>query len=202
VVIEKVGNSGAAHARSISHLLLLEGDATDDETLKKAGITRASVIITTLPDDANNVFIALTAKEFNNSIRIIARASNESSVVKLHRAGVSNVVMPDAIGGWHMANLVTRPEVMEFLNLLNGTGQNRLKLEEIPYEHILPSYRHIPIGQWHLQKKTGVVVMGLKNAYKHFTVSPAEETVLQPAEILIVFGSEQSIGKMQEIYCS
>lgn len=180
----------------------IEGDATDDEVLKRAGITRASVIITTLPDDANNVFITLTAREFNNSIRVIARASQESSLTKLHRAGAANVVMPDAIGGWHMANLVTRPEVIEFLNLLNGAGVERFKLEEISYENILPFFRYKPLIEWDLQKRVGVVVMGLKNEHKQFTVSPGEQTIIKPAEILIVFGNEASIKKMQEIYCS
>ncbi|SFC04890.1 voltage-gated potassium channel [Flexibacter flexilis DSM 6793] len=183
-------------------LLYVEGDATDDEILKKAGITRASVIITTLPDDANNVFITLTAREFNSSIRVISRASQESSVAKLNRAGVTNVVMPDALGGWHMANLVTRPEVIEFLSLLNGTESNRFKLDEISFHNIALDFREKSIAEWKLAQNTDVVIIGLRNAYKQFTVNPDPQTILKPSEILIVFGSETSIERMKNIYCA
>lgn len=90
------------------------GDATTDDTLLSAGINRAEAIITTLPRDTDNVFITLTARELNPAVYIISRATEESAAKKLYRAGVDQVVMPDAIGGVHMAQLITKPEVVEF----------------------------------------------------------------------------------------
>src|SRR5205814_132769 len=83
-------------------LIFLLGDATEDEVLKKAGIEKAKALITALPDDADNVFIVLSARSLNNNIRIISRASDHSSVLKLKKAGADNVIMPDRIGGTHM----------------------------------------------------------------------------------------------------
>ncbi|MFI5134577.1 MAG: potassium channel family protein, partial [Chitinophagales bacterium] len=98
----------------------LHADATRDETLKEAGIDHARALVTTLPDDADNLFIVLTARELNSSIRIISRASNDSSIRKLKTAGANDVIMPDKIGGIHMANLVVNPDVKEFIDYMSA----------------------------------------------------------------------------------
>ncbi len=94
---------------SITHRfsdLVLEGDATQDEILEKAGIVRAKALITTLPTDADNLFIVLSARTLNPQLTIISRASEDNSDKKLKLAGADNVIMPDKIGGAHMASLV------------------------------------------------------------------------------------------------
>ena len=96
----------------------LADDATRDETLLQAGIEKASALITTLPTDADNLYVVLTARELNSKIKIISRASNDSSVKKLKTAGANNVIMPDKIGGAHMATLVLSPDVKEFVDLM------------------------------------------------------------------------------------
>ena len=92
--------------------MFIEGDATTDETLVKAGIEKASNLITALPSDADNLFVVLTANQLNKNCRIISRASNESSYNKLKIAGAANVIMPDKLGGAHMASLVVTPDVI------------------------------------------------------------------------------------------
>lgn len=91
--------------------LYMEGDATDDDVLKLAGIERARAIITTLPKDADNVFVSLTSRELNPHIKIIERTSEPTSESKPYRAGANSVVLPDVIGGQHMAQLITKSEV-------------------------------------------------------------------------------------------
>ena len=88
-------------------LIYILGDGTFDETLKKAGIERAKALITTLPADADNVFIVLSARAMNNGIQIISRASDSNSTPKLKKAGADSVIMPDKIGGTHMATPVS-----------------------------------------------------------------------------------------------
>ena len=100
------------------------GDATEDEVLIKAGIEKASAIITTFPNDADNLFVVITAKSLNNSLKIISRASSESSEKKLLVAGASNVVLPEKAGGARMALLVATPDVVDFLNYLFQMSQN------------------------------------------------------------------------------
>ena len=105
VVIEKSEERMERVSNDHPELIFLLGDATEDEVLKRAGIEKSTALITALPDDADNVFIVLSAHALNNNIRIISRASNPGSVLKLKKAGAHNVIMPDRIGGTHMATL-------------------------------------------------------------------------------------------------
>ncbi|MGY8939486.1 MAG: potassium channel family protein, partial [Flavobacteriales bacterium] len=108
VVVER--NKGKIEALDLAGILNIEGDATLDETLQRAGIESAAFLITALPSDADNLFVVLTASQLNKDCVIISRASNESSYKKLKFAGANNVIMPDKLGGDHMASLVTTPD--------------------------------------------------------------------------------------------
>ena len=120
VVIDK--NQGRMERVSHQHpeLGFQAGDGTEDWLLKRAGVEKAKALITALPDDADNVFIVLSARSFNPQLRIISRASDSSTVQKLKKAGADNVIMPDRIGGTHMATLVSKPDVVQFIDLLSG----------------------------------------------------------------------------------
>ena len=110
-------------------ILHLEGDGTDDDLLRLAGVERARALITTLPLDAENVFIVLSARSLNPDIQIISRASEATSVPKLKKAGANNVIMPDRIGGSHMATLVSKPDVVEFIDFLSGEQGQSIHME-------------------------------------------------------------------------
>jgi len=110
----------------------MKGDATKDEVLLEAGIEHARALITTLPVDADNLFVVLTAKQLNPNLTVISRASQDSSVNKLKIAGASNVIMPDKIGGAHMATLVMLPDVMEMLSIMTTRSGDDFKIVEIP----------------------------------------------------------------------
>ncbi len=111
----------------------INGNATLDEVLIEAGIQNASTVITALKEDSDNVFITLTARELNPNIIIIAKATEPTSEKKLYRAGAAHVVMPDRLGGIHMANLITKPYVIEFLELMNGIDETKMLLEEVDH---------------------------------------------------------------------
>jgi len=117
-------------------ILNIQGDATLDETLLRAGIKSAANLITALPSDADNLFVVLTANQLNNKCKIISRASNESSYSKLKIAGASNVIMPDKLGGDHMASLVVTPDVIEFVDRLTIEGETTANLEEIAVDDL------------------------------------------------------------------
>ena len=106
VILEK--DSHMAREALNKGYMVMEGDVLSEETLKSAGIQRAKTLIAAMGSDADNVFVALTAKELNPHIRIIARAERTESVKKLKQAGASEVVMPSAIGGKAMADAVIR----------------------------------------------------------------------------------------------
>jgi voltage-gated potassium channel len=176
------------------------GDATQDEILKKAGIERAKAIITALPKDADNVFVALTARELNPKILIIARASDKSTEPKLIRAGADSVVMPDEIGGSHMANLVTKPEVIQFLDMMNGMGPNKLRLEEIYFQDLRPDLEELTLREMDIRKKTGATVIGLKNKENEFVISPNASAQIKEGAILLVLGTDQQIALFTHLF--
>ncbi|SHJ48147.1 voltage-gated potassium channel [Hymenobacter daecheongensis DSM 21074] len=176
-----------------STIFAVFGDATTDETLRAAGVERARALITALPKDADNVFVALTARELNPSLKIIARASLKTSESKLLRAGADSVVMPDEIGGSHMANLVMRPEVIRFLEMINGLGPNKLRLEELSYRDLRSEWQGMSIRELDIRSRTGATVIGLKLNAGEFVVSPNADTRPGPGDILLVLGTDEQV---------
>ncbi|MEN7549537.1 potassium channel protein [Rapidithrix thailandica] len=184
----------------VSNVFYIEGDATSDEVLIEAGIQRAKTIITALPKDADNVFVTLTARELNPDIQIVARATEETAVNKLFRAGAHHVVQPDAIGGLHMANLVTRPEVVEFLEMLNGVDKTRLRLEELRFNELKQELRNKSLRELDIRSRTGVNVVGIKHSRDGFIINPKADTMFTEGDVLIVLGREDQINKFIH-YC-
>jgi voltage-gated potassium channel len=177
----------------------IHGDATMEEILQQAGVDRAEYVITTLARDSDNVYITLTAKEFNPSVKVISRASDILSGKKLARAGAFRVVMPDVLGGLHMAQLITKPYVIEFLDLLNGVGNESLSVEEITYSELKKEFRDKTIADLHIRNNTGVTVIGFKNRGKFF-FNPGPETMLVDDTIIIVVGDDVQLDKFRRHY--
>ena len=177
------------------------GDATLDGTLRQAGIEYARALITALPSDADNVFVALSARELNPHITIIARASLRSSVSKLLSAGANSVVLPDEIGGSHMANLVIRPEVIRFLDMISGLDPNKLRLEELPFGELRPSLRGQSIRELDVRSRTGATVIALRRgADNELVVSPAADYRPAAGDVLLVLGNEEQIQAIHQQY--
>jgi len=175
----------------------IEGDATSDKVLIDAGIKRAKALITTLPEDADNVFVVLTAREMNRDLLIISRASVRSSDQKLRRAGANNVVMPDKVGGSHMASLVMKPDVVEFFNLLTGQA-NDISLEEITYESLPEVFRDRSIGDLEIRKRSGANIIGLKSKDGEYTLNPTPDTTINEGSKLFVLGMSDQVEKLKE----
>jgi voltage-gated potassium channel len=186
-----------AEMREINNLLFIEGDATKDEILVQAGIAHARAIITTLPHDAANVFVVLTARELNSKLKIISRASEDSSEGKLKRAGANNVIMPDKIGGTHMATLVTRPDVLEFLDYI--TGKINIRLEEILYSNLNDRLKGKSIRELEIRNKTGANIIGFKTGDGDYIINPEPDTVMKPDAKLFVLGTQDQVRKLLEI---
>ncbi len=180
---------------------ILVGDATSDDVLIQAGIEKAKVLITTLPKDSDNVFITLTAREMNPNIRIISRASEENSERKLLKAGANNVIQPDNLGGLHMAQLVTKPYVIEFLEILNGIGTNTLNLEELNFKNIKSEFKGKSLGDLNIRRKTGATVIAYKNDKGIFEFNPKAEIVMGDEDVFILLGDENQISNFRENFC-
>ncbi|WP_159950825.1 potassium channel family protein [Polaribacter septentrionalilitoris] len=181
-------------------LLNINGDATLDETLLRAGIMNAAYLITALPSDANNLFVVLTASQLNRNCKIISRASNETSYSKLKIAGADNVIMPDKLGGDHMASLVTTPDVIEFVDRLTIEGETTANLEEIYVDDLPKKYIGKTILDLDLRRQTGCTVIGFRNPDRDYIINPEASTVLVRKAHLIVLGRPEQIIKLRELF--
>ena len=190
---ERMGRISADHPT----LIFLLGDATEDEVLKRAGIENARALITALPEDADNVFIVLSARAMNNTIQIISRASDYSSILKLKKAGANNVIMPDRIGGTHMATLVSKPDVVEFIDFLSGEEGEPIHIESVAYEHLPDEVKDKSLKDVMNWQKTGVNCIGIKNAEGKFLINPPDEIVIEKGMRLIVLGTKRQIDEMK-----
>ncbi len=179
---------------------IIKEDATREEVLMKARIEVAKSMIVTLPNDADNMIICITAKGINPNLNIIARASEESAEKKLYRAGANKVVKPFAIGGIHMAHLITQPHVIEFLEILTGIKEQDLQLEEYMFNELKEDFKNKTIKELDIRQNTGATVIGLKDPEKGFIFDPNSETIIKKGDVLIVLGSHDSLKKFQ-MYC-
>ncbi len=180
--------------------LNIQGDATLDETLLNAGIIEADNLITALPSDADNLFVVLTASQLNPNCRIISRASNESSYSKLKIAGADNVIMPDKLGGNHMAALVTTPDVIEFVDRLTIEGETTANLEEIAVDGLPKKYLNKTILDLDLRRQTGCTVIGYRNPKKEYIINPEADIKLIEGSHLIVLGRPEQIIMLRELF--
>ncbi len=199
VVIEK-DQSTSAKIKNISGCHIVIDDATADNALLAAGLNQAEVIIITTPSDADNVFIALTAREMNPSIKIIARASAKESEGKLYRAGADNVVLPDHLGGTFMAQMVTKPVVIEFLNLMTGYSGKHYHLEQLRYEDLKPIHQDKTLSELQINALTGGTVIGVKDDVKGLIPSPDMETRIGANDTILVLGGEAHIKELKLKY--
>lgn len=196
IVIEKDEQLMQKAVLDMPGLLHIEGDGTDDDVLRLAGVERAKALITTLPLDAQNVFIVLSARSLNPSLKIISRASEASSVAKLRKAGANNVIMPDYIGGTHMATLVSKPDVVEFIDFLSGEEGNSIHMEAVGWDMLPVEMRNRSLREIMSWKKTGVNCIGIKDPEGRFIINPPEDTIISEQMKIMVLGTRKQIEQM------
>lgn len=177
----------------------IEGDATVDDVLIKAGVQKATALITALPVDADNLYVVLSARALNPNLKIISRASNESAEKKLRMAGVTNVVTPERVGGTHMATLVAQPDVMEFLECLNRRGNSPVQLMEIICDKLPEDLINKPIEEIGYRKITGVNILGFKTASGEYILNPSPDTQLYPNSKLFVLGTFEQVSELSRL---
>ena len=199
VVIEK--NKDLVDRFQEDSIPFVFGNASEDEVLLRAGVDRASTMILAMPNDADNLFVVLSARQINKEMKIISRASQETSYSKLKLAGANNVILPDKIGGDHMASLVVVPDLIEFVDNLSIVGKSDINIEEIAVEKFYDASSEIKtITDLDLRRKTGCTVIGFKDGHGKYIVNPESEVRLVPNSKLIVLGRPEQIEKLNSTY--
>lgn len=198
VVIEKDESKIEEAKEHYPNLIYIHGDATQDETLLKAGVKSASNLIVATADDADNLFITLSAKNLNPKIRIVTRANSEENVIKLKRAGATEVILPNVIGGLRMASLAIRPSVVSFLDIVTHHGEIDLRLEEVKVPKGSPFHGKL-LKDLDIPKKTGVIVIGIRREDGSFILNPTSTTMVLEGDSLIIIGTKEQAEKLKKL---
>lgn len=200
VVIVEKDEELVSQLREALTPLVISGDATRDDRLMAAGVECARAVICTLPSDADNLYTVLSVREHNDGAMLISRASQAASVAKLRRAGADNVIMPDTVGGAHMASLVVNPDVMDFIDHIRIQGKDAINLEEVDVKDLPAEFRLPTLGEVDARNKLGVNVIGVKTSAGEFIINPGPNTPLDNACKLFVLGSEKQLRLLNRVF--
>ncbi len=198
VVIER-DEEKVEEMRNHGKIPYIEGDATHDEILEEAGILKASSLIATLGDDADNVFVVLSARQINANIRIISRALNEKVEAKLHRAGADYVIQPERIGGFYMATMVQKPEIVEFMTLFSNMGSAQILFEEFDAVNLKPFYQSKTILEMNIRGETGANVIGIFEPKGHYIINPGPDTFIRQEAKIVVLGNQKQLNSFKHL---
>lgn len=198
VVVDKRDNV-IGRVRENPDLLYIRGDATHEEVLEQARIHDARAIIVTTPQDADNVFVVLTARSMNPGLTVISRASEMESLMKLKRAGATNVIMPERIGGQRMAKLVHQPDVVEFLEYILLQKTQDVILEELPCRKMSQQWVGKSIADMRIRENTGANIIGIKTGGARYVFNPDPQMILSRNDQLFVLGNRKQIDQLQVV---
>lgn len=173
--------------------LAIVGDATDDQTLLDAGITRARSLASVLPTDSDNVYVVLSARMLATSLQIIARASNEKAVQKLEHAGATRVVSPFTSGAVKMARFMLTPSIEDFLEIADAQGRE-LELAEVQIPPDSP-YVGMTLADTDLRQR-GIMVIGIRRANGVLLMPPAGNVMILSGDSLFAFGSAREVNQI------
>ena len=178
--------------------LFLEGDATQEETLIKAGVERAKGLVTVLRSDADNVYITLTARSLNPRIFIMARADDEKVLKRLKQAGANRVFSPYLIGARRMALAILRPAVTDFLELTTPEVNLELQLEEV---RLTPKSSLVGknLINSRIREVSGAIILAVKKASGEMVFNPPPQYVMEAGDILIALGEKEGLTRLEEL---
>jgi voltage-gated potassium channel len=194
VVIDILAES-LARARN-EGFLQVEGDATEEATLRAAGIERAKGLITTIDSDAHNVYVILSARALNPKLFVVARANTADSEARLMQAGASRVVSPYTMAGHRLAELATRPRVVDFIDAALSHGELAFSMEEVEVVTGNSATDGATVGSL---RDTGVFILAIVTGEKSYEANPPADRVLHGGETLVVSGSVQRLKELRGI---
>jgi voltage-gated potassium channel len=199
VVLDRSDDAiAAAHERGDA---LVQGDATDDADLDRAGLARARGLVAASDSDADNLYVTLSARVAHPSLSIVARASDEEAEKKLKLAGADRVVLPYATAGRVMANLVLKPQVTAFLDAVTTATGPDLQLAEIEVRDTCPAAGR-SIRDLRIRHETGAIVVALRKLDGSFDTTPEPDTPLGVGDVLIGVGSPDEIERLEDLFAA
>jgi voltage-gated potassium channel len=191
----------AVAAAQEDRALLVEGDATHDDNLRKAGLERAQGLVAASDDDADNLYVVLSARSARPDLTIVARASGADAEKKLILAGADRVVLPYTTAGQVMANLVLKPQVTAFLDVVTTATGPDLQLAEIEVRQTCAAAGRT-IRELRIRHETGAIVIALRKADGSFDTTPEPDTPIEIGDVLIGVGSPDEIRALEDLFAA
>lgn len=200
VVVEKDPQS--SELSSDEDVIFIAGEAEDEEVLQRANVESARGLVSVLPKDELNVFVVLTARQLNPSLKIVSIAHEESSVKKIYKAGADRVISPSMIAGKRIATLLLKPAVVDFLDIVSGGLEGEMRIEEVPIPSGSPlvggSLKETGVGS-----STGAIIVGIHSIKGRTRINPASTTSLANIklgenDILIALGNEEQLERLKK----
>jgi voltage-gated potassium channel len=177
-----------------SGIAVLVRDATLEESLHDAGVEHARGLAACLPDDADNVYVVLTARALNPDIHIVARAAEEQAEAKLVRAGANRVVAPTIIGGHRMAMALTKPAVGDFLDSITA-NQLDLGFEQLEIEPT-SSFVGRKLSETTIRSQLNIVIVSIRRVTGEIIFNPNGDAILRAGDMLIAIGNAESLATL------
>lgn len=179
------------------NIYAIEGDATNDNILIEAGIERAAGLAATLPTDADNVFVTLSAKGIKNDIFIVSKAEKIESIAKLRKAGANKVVSPNIIAGARMAAMLHRPSVVDFMEAAIAGDNQAMQMEEFRIQK--ESYLdRKALKDAQIRQKSGAIIVAVRRE-NQTTINPDPGFVFSSHDVLVVLGTREQITNFSKL---
>jgi len=196
VFIEK--NPQRAEWAASERIPVVLGNASSEECLKRAHVDTAKGFVAAVSSDAENLYIVLTARGFRSDLKIIARASEEEATCKLLRAGASQVLSPYFFVGSRIAQLLLRPNVLDFIDAAFGTERLDVEIGEVRIDASSPLVGKI-LGDSAIRQEADVIILGVKPAEGPLVFNPAHERLIRAGDTLIVIGADTELRKLEAL---
>jgi voltage-gated potassium channel len=178
--------------------LLVHGDATDERVLLEAGIDRARGLVAALDTDADNLFVSLTARTLNPSVRIVARSTSLASEGKILRSGADRVITPNVIGGQRMAAMLLKPAVADYLDVVTQSEGIEFRIDAVTVGERSELAGH-SIRDSHLYDRTGVFVLAIRRSGEPIRTGPTANDVLLAGDELVVLGTQEHCSALEAL---
>ncbi|MCZ7646964.1 MAG: potassium channel family protein [Planctomycetota bacterium] len=201
VAIDRDPEALARATEELGEFLYLADDADNDDTLKKAGIDRASGLIACLSDDKENLFLVLSARRLNPKLRIVSKVVDVFAAAKLRAAGADRVINPTEIGGMRLVSELVRPTAVGFLDRMLRDRAGDYRFEELTVQ-AGSAMENLTLATSGLHKEGILVVAALPQGQEHLSYNPTAEFKLDLGCTIVVLGPSENLGALRQRFLS
>jgi voltage-gated potassium channel len=197
LVVVDINELSLERARALRYPVVM-GSAGNDQVLHDAGIEQATGLVAAVDSDAANLLVVLSARALNSDLYIVARANLEDTGSKMLQAGANRVISPYSLGGRRIAQMLIRPNVVDFLDVVMHDESLELFLEDLTVGQGC-TLDQCSIGEARIRKETGANILGLKRKEGGIIISPEASTVLYAGDVLVALGTRQQLKALAEL---